>query len=200
MSNAPTPEPLDSARAARLIAFARTCTAAVRAAALYPAGHSAVESVLKRLVDTVATITSAEPLRATVLPKQLLINGRAPANPDPALAELAALLHDQRVSGLTVRDAGDATMWRRLLGLIGRPPEEIREAGGIGHLWSEHGAMATAAHLRSVEMREIDYERLLRNRSLRDALTVEEIFDRLGSDEPEAMDPAEYRVDPLEYL
>ena len=47
--------------------------------ALYPAGHPAVESVLKRLVDTVATITAAEPLRATVLPKQLLINGRAPA-------------------------------------------------------------------------------------------------------------------------
>ena len=41
--------------------------------------HPAVESVLKRLVDTVATITAAEPLRATVLPKQLLINGRAPA-------------------------------------------------------------------------------------------------------------------------
>ncbi|MEO2197605.1 MAG: hypothetical protein ABGY72_16155 [bacterium] len=27
MSDAPTPEPLDSARAARLIAFARTCAA-----------------------------------------------------------------------------------------------------------------------------------------------------------------------------
>jgi len=78
MSNAPTPEPLDSARVAHLIAFAWTC-AAVRAVALYPAGHPAVESVLKRLVDTVATITAAEPLRATVLPKQLLINGRAPA-------------------------------------------------------------------------------------------------------------------------
>ena len=37
---------------------------------------------------------------------------------------------------------------------------EIREAGGIGHLWSEHGGMATAAHLRSVEMREVDYERI----------------------------------------
>ena len=79
MSNAPTPEPLDSARVAHLIAFAWTCAAAVRAVALYPAGHPAVESVLKRLVDTVATITAAEPLRATVLPKQLLINGRAPA-------------------------------------------------------------------------------------------------------------------------
>jgi hypothetical protein len=190
MSNAPTPEPLDSARAARLIAFARTCAAAVRAVALYPAGHPAVESVLTRLVDTVATITASEPLCATVLPKQLLIDGRAPANPDPALAELAALLHEQRVSDLTVRDAGDATMWLRLLGLIGRPPEEIREAGGIGHLWSEHGGMATAAHLRSVEMREVDYERMLRHRSLGDALTVEEIFARLGSDDPEAMDPA----------
>jgi hypothetical protein len=50
--------------------------------------------------------------------------------------------------------------------------------------------MATAAHLRSVEMREVDYERMLRHRSLGDALTVEEIFARLGSDDPEAMDPA----------
>ena len=94
MSNAPTPEPLDSARAARLIAFARTCAAAVRALALYPAGHPAGVAVLKRLVDTVAAVTAAEPLRATVLPRQLLVNGRAPANPDPALAELAALLHE----------------------------------------------------------------------------------------------------------
>ncbi len=190
MSDAATREPLDSERAARLIAFARTCAAAVRAVSLYPTGHPAVEATLTRLVNTVTTITATEPLRTTVLPKRLLLDGLAPATPDPALAELAAVLHQHRVSGLTVRSAGDATMWQRLLGLIGRPPEEIREAGGIGHLWSEFGGMATAAHLRSVEVREVDYERLLRNRSLGDALTLEEIFDRLGSGDPEAMSPA----------
>lgn len=190
MPEAQTHEPLDSERGARLIAFARTCAAAVRAVSLYPAAHPSVDAALKRLVDCAGLVTASEALRVTVLPGALVIDGRSPAKAEPALAELAATLHVHRVSGLTVRGAGDATLWQRLLGLIGRPPEEIREAGGIGHLWSDSGGMATAAHLQCVEVREVDYERLLRHRSLGDALTLEEIFDRLESGDPEAMGSA----------
>jgi hypothetical protein len=190
MPDAPSQEPLDSERGARLIAFARTCAAAVRAVSLYPAAHPSVAAALKRLVGCAGLVTANEALRVTVLPGTLVIDGRAPAKAEPALAELAAALHVHRVSGMTVHGAGEATMWQRLLGLIGRPMEEIREAGGIGHLWSESGGMATAAYLQCVEVREVDYERLLRNRSLGDALTLEEIFDRLESGDPEAMGPA----------
>ena len=190
MTDATAQEPLDSEQGDRLIGFARTCAVAVRAVSLYPAKHPAVDAALARLVDCVTTITASEALRATVLPHTLLIDGRAPAKADPALAELATALHLHRISGLTVRNAGDASMWQQLLGLVGRPTEEIREAGGIGHLWSESGGITTAAYLRSVEVREVDYEQLLRNQALGDPLTLEEIFDRLESGTPEAMGSA----------
>jgi HEAT repeat protein len=190
MTDATAQEPLDSEQGDRLIGFARTCAVAVRAVSLYPAKHPAVDAALARLVDCVTTITANEALRATVLPHTLLIDGRAPAKADPALAELATALHLHRISGLTVRNAGDASMWQQLLGLVGRPTDEIREAGGIGHLWSESGGITTAAYLRSVEVREVDYEQLLRNQALGDPLTLEEIFDRLESGTPEAMGSA----------
>jgi hypothetical protein len=190
MTDATTQEPLDAEHGDRLIGFARTCAVAVRAVSLYPAKHPAVDAALARLVDCVTTITASEALRATVLPHTLLIDGRAPAKADPALAKLATALHLHRISGLTVRNAGDASMWQQLLALVGRPTEEIREAGGIGHLWSESGGITNATYLRSVEVREVDYEQLLRNQALGDPLTLEEMFDRLESGTPEAMGSA----------
>jgi hypothetical protein len=175
-------EPLDSEQGDRLIGFARTCSVAVRAVSLYPAKHPAVDTALARLVACMATITSSESLRVSVLPHTLLLDGRAPTKADPALAELATALHVHRISGLTVRNAGDAAMWQELLGLVGGVADEIRGAGGIGHLWSKSGGVATDAYLRSVEVREVDYEQLLRNQALGDPLTLEEIFDRLEHD------------------
>ena len=190
MTDATAREPLDSEQSDRLIGFARTCAVAVRAVSLYPAKHPTVDAALARLVECVTAITTSDTLRATVLPQTLLLDGRAPAKADPALAELATALHMHRISGLTVRNAGDTTMWQELLGLVGRSVDEIREAGGIGHLWSESGGMATAAYLRSVEVREVDYEQLLRNQALGDPLTLEEIFEQLESGTPEAMGSA----------
>lgn len=190
MTDATAREPLDSEQGDRLIGFARTGAVAVRAVALYPAKHPAVGAALARLVHCATTVTTSDALRVTVLPQSLLLDGRAPAKADPALTELATALHLHRISGLTVRNGGDAGMWQELLGLVGRSADEIREAGGIGHLWSESGGIATAAYLRSVEVREVDYEQLLRNQALGDPLTLEEIFERLESGAPEAMGAA----------
>ena len=189
MTDGPTQQALDPPRAARLTDFARGCAAAARVVSLYPSGHPTVETALTRLIETADRVTSAEPFHLTVLPHELLIDGRAPAKPDQADPELARLLHQHLVSGFVLRDGGDATTWRALLGLLGRPPEEIREAGGIGHLWSEQGGLTTAEHRRSIEVREVDYELLLRRRALGDPATLEEIFNSLRSGQTDGLDP-----------
>jgi hypothetical protein len=74
-------------------------------------------------------VTSADAFRVTVLPHGLLLDSLAPAQPDQAVPELARLLHQHLIGGLVLHDGGDATTWQTLLGLLRRPPEEIREAG-----------------------------------------------------------------------
>ena len=190
MTDAPSPEPPDPQRAASLVAFARGCSAAARALSLYPAGHPAVDAALARLIETTGTVTGGEPFRLTVLQHGLLLDGRAPAKPDQAVEELAQLLHHQFISGLVLHDGGDATTWQTLLGLLGQRPEETREAGGIGHLWSEEGGLTTEDQRRSIELRELDYERLLQERALGDPATLEQIFESLASGHMDSLDPA----------
>ena len=189
MTHAPTPEALDPQRAARLTDFARGCGAAARVVSLYPSGHPTVEAALTRLIETADRVTSAGPFHMTVLPHGLLLDGRAPAKPDQAVPELAQLLHQHLISGVVLRDGGKATTWQTLLALLGRPQEEIREAGGIGHLWSEQGGLTTAEHRRSIEVREVDYEQLLLRRALGDPATLEEIFASLRSGQTDGLDP-----------
>ena len=121
MTDAPAPEPLDSERAAHLTEFARGCGAAARAVSLYPAGHPGVETAVKRLVETAGRVTAAEAFRLTVLPDGLLLDSRAPPQPDQAVPELARLLHQHLISGLVLHDGGDATTWQTLLGLLQGP-------------------------------------------------------------------------------
>ena len=51
--------------------------------------------------------TLPEPLKITVLPDALLLDDRAPARPDTAVAELAELLHAQLIGELTIHPGGD---------------------------------------------------------------------------------------------
>jgi HEAT repeat protein len=97
------------------------------------------------------------PLRIGVLADGLLLDGRSPLRPDAAIAELAALLHDRLIGELTVNPGGDVEAWRTFLLLIGRSPEGVRAEGGIARLW-------TAMAGRHVELREIDYAEVLRER------------------------------------
>jgi hypothetical protein len=161
--------PLDPTEAARLTEFARVCKAAARAVVLYPAAHPAIVATLGRIVQLTSASNLPTPMRITVLANGLQIGGRSPARPDASLAELAALLHDHLVGELTIHAGGDVDAWRNFLLLLGRSPEEVRAEGGIARLWST----TTGTH---VELREIDYAEVLRERRGGDPAVWEDII------------------------
>ena len=61
--------------------------------------------------------------------------------------------------------------------------------GGISHLWSDEGGLTTADHRRSIELREIDYERLLLSRALGDPVTLEQIYQSVSTGQTGDLDP-----------
>jgi hypothetical protein len=150
--------PLGAAETARLTDFARACKAAARAVVLYPGGHPAIAATLGRIAQITASDSLTAPLRITVLPDSLLLDERAPARADAAVAELAVLLHSHLIGQLTVHPGGDVEAWRTFLLLLGRTPESIRADGGIARVWTTMAG-------RHVELREIDYTEVLRERS-----------------------------------
>ncbi len=158
-SPTPTPPrvtlPVDSA--ASLAEFARSCKAAVRAVSLYPGQHPAIAASLSRLADATARLTADGPLQLQVRPGELLISNAGLAKPDQSVRELAELLHQHLIGAMTVNAGADAGSWRTLLLLLSRPPDEVRSDGGIAHLWATAGGP-------SVEIREIDYAEVLREK------------------------------------
>jgi hypothetical protein len=163
------PIPLAPEEAARLTDFARACKAAARAVMLYPAGHPAIAATLGRIVHITSPATLRAPLKVTVLPDALLLDGRAPAKADQAIGELAALLHDHLVGEVIVHPGGDLDAWRSFLLLLGRTPEAIRAEGGIARLWTTMAG-------RHVELREIDYAEVLRERSGGESAAWEQVI------------------------
>lgn len=150
-------EVLAAIDAARLTEFARAFKAAARAVVLYPDAHPAIASTLGRLAQFTAPARLSAPLRVSVTPESLLLDGRAPARPDPAIGELASLLHAHLIGELTVNAGGDERAWGAFLRLLARPPDRVRADGGVGRLW----AAASGRHL---DIREIDYADVLRER------------------------------------
>lgn len=144
--------------AARLADFARTCKAAARAVSLYPAGHPAIVTSLARIAESTATLTRNGPFTLQVHAQELLAGNASMPKPDPAVTELAALLHRHLIGRLTLNAGADAGSWRTLLLLLARAPEEIRADGGIAHLWETAGGP-------SIEITEIDYAEVLRERA-----------------------------------
>ena len=149
---------LTTEEATRLVEFARACKAAARAVLLYPAGHPAIAATLGRIVQITSAASLSEPLVVTVLPDSLLLDERAPARPESALNELAALLHSHLIGQLTVHPGGDVEAWRMFLLLLGRTPESVRTDGGIARVWTTMAG-------RHLELREIDYTEVLRERT-----------------------------------
>jgi hypothetical protein len=143
--------------ASRLADFARAFKAAARAVMLYPDGHPAIAATLGRLVDVTAPPSLTRPIRIGVLADGLLVDGMTPPRTESAVAELAALLHAHLIGELTIHPGGDTEGWHRFLRLVARTPEAVRADGGIGRLW------ATTAG-RHVELREIDYAEVMRER------------------------------------
>ena len=150
--------PLDASETARLTDFARACKAAARAVLLYPSGHPAIAATLGRIAQITAPAALSGPLKITVLPDGLLLDARAPARGDAALNELATLLHSHLIGEMTIHPGGDVEAWRTFLVLLGRSPESVRTDGGIARVWTTMAG-------RHVELREIDYAEVLRERS-----------------------------------
>src|ERR1043166_5639308 len=135
---------------------------------MYPDGHSAIKAALSRIVQVTSPPKQTAPMRLTVMPDTLLMNDRAPAKADTALLELSELLHSHLIGELTVQPGGDADGWRAFLLLIARSPELVRAEGGISRVLSTMPA-------RHVDVREIDYAEVLREREAGDAA----IWDRV---------------------
>jgi HEAT repeats/PBS lyase HEAT-like repeat len=152
------PAPLDAKDTARLMDFARACKAAARAVLLYPTGHPAIAATLGRIAQITASGAQTGPLKIRVLPDGLLLDDRAPARADAALTELATLLHSHLIGEITIHPGGDVDAWRTFLLLLGRTPEAVRGDGGIARVWTTMAG-------RHVELREIDYAEVLRERA-----------------------------------
>jgi HEAT repeats/PBS lyase HEAT-like repeat len=161
--------PLAPADAAWLADFARAYKAAERAVVLYPAGHPAIAATLGRIVHVTSPAVLSRSMRVSVHPGGLLLDDRAPQRPDAAIVELAARLHTHLIGELTVHGGGDAEAWRALLLLLAQSPESIREQGGIAQAWA---ALAG----RHVELREIDYADVLRERNEGAAAVWEQVI------------------------
>jgi hypothetical protein len=150
-------DPLTLEETTRLTDFARAFKAAARAVLLYPDGHPAIKATLGRIAQVTSADALSGPMRLTVLPDGVQLEGRVPKRHDQALTELAALLHDHVVGELVIHPGGDADAWRSFLRLLGRSPDAVRAEGGIARLW----ATMPGGHL---EVREIDYAEVLRER------------------------------------
>jgi hypothetical protein len=161
--------PLAPEDAARVIDFARACKAAARAVVLYPDGHPAVAATIGRIVQVTSPPHLVSPLKLTVLPDGLLLDGRAPARSDAAVNELAALLHTHLIGEILIRPSGSAEAWRQFLLLLGRTAESIRSEGGVARVW----ATLAGQHL---ELREIDYAEVLRERSRGESAAWERVI------------------------
>ena len=157
MPEAPTPVPLSAEDATRLAEFSRVCKAAARAVSLYPGGHPAIAVSLTRLEQATARLTAHGPYCLQVLGDALLVDGARMTKPDPAVTELAALLHRHLVGRLTLNAGANAESWRTLLLLLARGPDEVRADGGLGKLWATAGGP-------SLEITEIDYSEVLREK------------------------------------
>ena len=153
----PAPAVLQADIAAKLSEFARACKAAARAVSLYPAGHQAIATSLSRLAEATSRLTEQGPFGIQVHSEELLVDQARMPKADAGVSEMAALLHRHLIGGLTINAAADAESWRTLLLLLARSPEEVRADGGITHLWTTAGGP-------SIEVREIDYTEVLRER------------------------------------
>src|SRR6188474_3182993 len=149
---------LDQNSAAKLTDFARACKAAARAVLLYPSSHPAIKLSLARLADAASRMTEKGSVTLGVVPDNLLMDGAVSAKPDQAVRETAALLHDHMIGLITLHSSPDPEGWLPFLNILAKSFDEVRAAGGIGRLWAATGQ-------RHLELQEIDYADILRERA-----------------------------------
>jgi HEAT repeat protein len=162
-------EPMAIEQGTLLADFARTCKAAARAVSLYPGSHPAIGTSLSRLVASARRLARQGPVKFAVQRDLLSIEGRSPLRPDPSIGELATLLHERLIGRLTVFADADAEDWRALLLLLARAPDDLIAVGGIGQAWNASGR----SH---IELQEIDYAEVLRERGGGDEISWDRII------------------------
>ena len=155
----PTPpaECLAAERASALAEFARACKSAARAVSLYPRTHPSIRVALDRLKGSSIRLITGSSLRLVAHPDRLLLDGRAPARPDAAVAELAALLHERLIGELTIDRDATGDDWHAFLVLLGTAADDLIGAGGFAKAWAATGREHFSIH-------EIDYAEVLRER------------------------------------
>ena len=148
--------PVDQSTA--LAEFARACKSAARSVSMYPVTHPSIAAALSRVTAAGKRLTATADVTLAVHPAMIMVDGRAPARADSAITELAALLHDRLVGELRVTRDAEPEDWHSLLLILSRTPEELIQDGGVTKAWVASGR----AHL---EIREIDYAEVLRERA-----------------------------------
>ncbi len=154
----PAAEPLSPDETLRLTDFARACKAAARVVALYPATHPAIQASLGRVADGALRLRAERAATLTVLADAVLFEGRSAIRPDSSLGELAALLHAHLIGEMRLLGDLEPAQWHTFLSLVARAPEDIRAEGGIVRAWMAAGGGP-------IELRQIDYSEVLRERS-----------------------------------
>jgi hypothetical protein len=149
---------LDQENTAKLTDFARAIKAAARAVTLYPSSHPAIRLSLARLVDAVSRITEKGSVTLGVVPDNVLMNGAGAARPDQSVRETGALFHEHLIGLVTLHSSPDPDAWLPFLNILAKSLEDVRASGGVGRLWAATGQ-------RHLEIQEIDYADILRERS-----------------------------------
>lgn len=186
MSEPSVSPPLTPDAANRLAEFSRICKAAARAVSLYPGGHPAIGVSLTRLEQATVRMTEAGPYKMQVLSDGLVVDGARMPKADPAVSELATLLHKHFIGSLTLNAGANSESWRALLLLLARSPEDVRADGGIAKLWATAGGP-------SLEIAEIDYAEVLREKQGL-AATIDSIIEAAMSGPTLTVDDAAMRA------
>jgi HEAT repeat protein len=155
---APAAEPMPADQSTALAEFARACKSAARSVSLYPGTHPAIAAALSRVTSAGKRLTAGGDLAIGVHPDMLVVEGRVPSRPDAAIGELAALLHTRLVGELQISRDAAAEDWHALLLILSRAPDELIQDGGVTKAWTASGR----THL---DIREIDYAEVLRERA-----------------------------------
>lgn len=162
-------EPLSAETSAKLIDLARACKGAARVVAMYPATHPAIQDALGRMTAAGTAAVADGPFSITVTPDSLQVGGRGLARPDLAVSELAALLHAHSVGELHFTAPMTPAAWHAFLLLLTQPAAEVRGEGGITRAWAAAGGGP-------IEIRQIDYGEVLRERASGDESSWEFIL------------------------
>ena len=162
-------EPLSAETSAKLVDLARACKGAARVVAMYPATHPAIQDALSRMTAAGTAAVADGAFQISVTPETLLVGGRGLSRPDIAVAELAALLHSHSVGELQLTAALTPAAWHAFLLLVTQSPADVRGEGGISRAWAAAGGGP-------IEIRQIDYGEVLRERGAGDESSWEFIL------------------------